>query len=518
MSVELPRLISDGMVLQRNAAARLWGKADEPVTVTLLGRQYRTVPDENGRWEIVLDGLEPGGPHELTINDITIHEVFIGDVWLCSGQSNMQMPMQRVKHMYPEEIHAPNLNIRQFTVPYRHEFKMPLDSLDGGCWLCASPRTINDFSAVGYFFAKRLQERYEIPVGLILSAYGGTPIHAWMSRGMLESFPGLLLEADRYADGRYMEKVQAENEKNKEKFFSEIDEKDPGLAEKWHMPDYDDSGWEERDLLLPWTGGGSVWLRRTIDVPPEIAGKPATLFLGTITDWDMAYVNGKAVGNTTYRYPPREYAVPSMPYGRCVIAVRVISKDGGWFTPGKQYLLTTDSGSFDLGGTWRFRRGARVAPAVPETFLHCKPTSLYNGMLAPLKRYTIKGAIWYQGESDGKNPEGYAEKFTALVKGWRTDWGYEFPFLFVELAHCAEGAGWDLIRRQQRQVLGIPRTAMAAAFDLGEENDPHPLGKQAIGDRLARCAMRVVYGETMPHSPFEVVGVWDKARSFGCQV
>lgn len=512
MSVRVPALISDGMVLQRNAAARLWGEADEPVTVTLTGRRYRTVPDENGRWEIVLDGLQPGGPYELTVNDITINEVFVGDVWLCSGQSNMQLPMQRVRHMYPEEIQAPNPNIRQFTVPCRCEFKMPLDSLEGGGWLGASPGTIKDFTAVGYFFAKRLQERYKVPVGLILSAYGGTPIHSWMGRDMLGSFPELIHEAERYADDGYPEKMKAENAKNEEKFFKGIYENDPGLVEKWYMPDYDDSGWEERDLFLPWSGSGSVWLRRTIDVPPEAAGKPATLFLGTITDYDMVYVNGEAVGETTYRYPPREYVVPSMPHGRCVIAIRVICKDGGCFTPGKQYLLTTDNGSFDLSGAWRFRRGARVAPAAPEILIQNKPTSLYNGMLAPLKRYTIKGAIWYQGESDDENPEGYAEKFAALVKGWRKDWGCEFPFLFVELTHYGEGKNWDLIRMQQRQSLAIPRTAMAAAFDLGEHNDPHPQGKQAVGDRLARCAMRVAYGETMPHSPFEVVGFWDRER------
>ncbi|MGE5614660.1 MAG: sialate O-acetylesterase [Bacillota bacterium] len=511
MVVQLPFLISDGMVLQRNAAVRLWGKADGPVTVEFLGRQYRTLPNENGRWEVVLNGLRPGGPYELAVNGITIHDVHIGDVWLCSGQSNMQMQMQRVRHMYPEEMQAPNSNIRQFTVPYRCEFKMPLEDLDGGGWICASPGTIKDFSAVGYFFAKRLQERYKVPIGLILSAYGGTPIHAWMSRGMLGSFPGLLHEADRCTDGEYLEKIQAENEKNMQRFFGEIDENDPGLAEKWHMPDYDDSGWEERELLLPWTGSGSVWLRRTIDIPPEIAGKPATLFLGTIKDWDMVYVNGEVVGNTAYRYPPREYIVPSLPRGRCVIAIRAICKDGGCFTPGKQYLITTDSGSLDLDGAWRFRRGARVAPAASEIFLHNKPTSLYNGMLAPLKRYTIKGVIWYQGESDDVNPESYAEKFAALVKGWRSDWGYEFPFLFVELAHWGEGTNWDLIRRQQRQSLSIPGTAMAAAFDLGEHNDLHPLGKQAIGDRLARCAMRAAYGETMPHSPFEIAGFWNKA-------
>ena len=506
MSVQLPLLLSDGMVLQRNAEVKLWGTADELVTVTFLGRQYHTTPDKDSNWEVVLRDLQPGGPHTLTINEITIRDVFVGDVWLCSGQSNMQIPMMRVRHMYPEELQNPNPNIRQFTVPQRFDFHTPKDCLEGGSWLGASPETIRGFSAIGYFFAKRLYERYQVPIGLLATGIGGTPIHAWMSRGALESFPELLREATRCADAAYVARVQTEDITRSEIFYKEIDNTDPGLTEKWYSPDYDDSGWEERDLLAPWAGTGSVWLRKTIEIPPELAGKPATLFLGTLIDWDTVYINGKAVGNTTYRYPPREYAVPSLPEGHCVITMRVISKDGGCFTPGKQYLLTTDAGSFTLRGAWRSHRGGQSTPPIPETFFHNKPTGLYNGMIAPLKRFAIKGAIWYQGESDDANPNRYAEKFTALVRGWRADWGYEFPFLIVELPHWEGGPGWDLLRQEQWLSLRVPKTAMAAAFDLGEHNDLHPQGKQVVGDRLARCAMRVAYGEQMPHSPFEIVG------------
>ena len=506
MSVKLPLLISDGMVLQRDTEVKLWGTADELVTVSFLGKEYGAAPDTQGHWSVVLRGLPPGGPHTLTVNDIAIHDVYVGDVYLCSGQSNMQFPMRRVKYMYPEELKNPNPNIRQFTVPQRFNFHAPQWDLDGGCWAGASPEAIENFSAVGYFFAKRLYERYQVPVGLLVSAIGGTPIHAWMSRGALEEFPDLLREAGLCADDAYVARVQAEDILNAGRFFDEIDKNDPGLHEKWYSPDYDDSGWEERSLLTPWTGTGSVWLRKTLSIPPELAGKPAVLFLGTIVDWDTVWVNGEIIGNTTYRYPPREYALPSLPEGRCVITVRVISKEGGCFTPGKQYLLTTGAGSFNLNGDWRFRRGGQGEPLEPETFFHYKPTGLYNGMLAPLKHFAIKGTIWYQGESDAANPSRYAEKFEALARSWRADWGYEFPFLFVELAHWSGGQEWGLLRREQWQSLRIPKTAMAAAFDLGEHNDLHPQNKQAVGDRLARCAMRVAYRETLPPSPFEIVG------------
>ncbi len=506
MSVQLPLLIASGMVLQRNAQIELWGTADEHVTVTFLEREYHAAPDALGRWTVTLNDLPPGGPYRLTINDVFLNDVYIGDVFLCSGQSNMQIPMRRVKHMYPEELQCPNTGIHQFTVPQRVNFHAPQNDLEGGGWVAASPETIDEFSAVGYFFAKRLYERYHVPVGLILSAIGGTPIHAWMSREALNGFPELLQEADLCSDDAYVARVQAGDASSTGRFFGQINQADPGLHEKWYAPEYDDSGWEKRPLLTPWTGTGSIWLRKTVEVPPALAGKKATLFLGTVIDWDTVYVNGEAVGGTTYRYPPREYAVPSLPGGRCVITIRVISKDGGCFTPGKQYLLTTEAGSFNLNGEWRFRRGGHGVPPEPETYFHYKPTGLFGGMIAPLKRYAIRAVLWYQGESDAGNPRRYAEKFSALVRTWRADWGYELPFLFVELPHWEGGPDWDLLRQQQWQSLGIPRTAMAAAFDLGEHNDLHPQNKQTVGDRLARCAMRVVYGEVLPPSPFEVVG------------
>lgn len=506
MSVKLPALISDGMVLQRNAEVKIWGSADEPVTVSFLGKEYHALPDPAGSWEITMSDLMPGGPYEMKINNISIRQVFIGDVWLCSGQSNMQIPIQRTRHMYPEELRVHNPYIRQFTVPIHYNFDAPEEALDGGCWVGASPEKITDFSAAAYFFAKRLFEQYHVPIGLILSASGGTNIHSWMSREALADFPELLRIADKCRDKEYVSAVQYEDKKDQEAFFNNIDSTDPGLTEEWYSTDYDDSSWEARELLSPWTGSGSVWLRKTLEIPSELAGKPATLFLGTMTDWDMVYVNGQSVGNTVYCYPPREYVIPSLPNGKCVITIRAISYNGGYFTPGKQYLLTTDEGSFNLNTTWKFRRGGYGDPPAPITFFEYKPVGLYNGMINPLKQYAIKGAIWYQGESDCEKPDRYCEKMKSLVRCWRQAWGYEFPFIFVELPHWGIGTDWDVLRREQWKALEIPNTAMAAAFDVGEHNDLHPQSKQPIGYRLARCAMRIAYGEKLEHSPFEIIG------------
>ena len=333
--------------------------------------------------------------------------------------SRNKIPMSRWPHV-PEEIESARI-----FASLRTQIMISTDPLTA--WTEGNglrhPRYHQGFLSSGLFLRKRLYERYQIPIGLILSAVGGTPIHAWMSRGALENFPDLIQEADLYADDGYVARIQAEEAKRWEIFYGGVDAADPGLAEKWYSPEYNDEAWEERDLLDPWPGTGSVWLRKTLRIPPGLAGKKATLFLGTLVDWDMVYVNGQAVGNTTYQYPPREYTIPSLPEGRCVIAIRVISKNGGRFTPGKQYLLVTDKGSFNLNGTWRFRRGAQASPPTPEVFLYYKPAGLYNGMIAPLKRFAVKGALWYQGEADADNPERYAEKFKTLVNAWRADWG-----------------------------------------------------------------------------------------------
>ena len=508
MSVELSLPFASGMVLQREMPIRLTGRADEDeaVTITFQGQRYRAEPDADGNWQAELPPLSVGGPFEMHVNELVLQDVYVGDVWLCSGQSNMQLTMARVRYMYPEAWEETVPAIRGLTVAQRTNFQEPCANVESGSWQGLAPDTVDGFSAVGLFFAKRLYRQYGVPIGLLQCAVGGTPIHAWMSRNSLEAFPDLLEIARHYEDAAYAAGLQEQESASISRFFEEIDATDAGLPQRWFSEDFDDSLWDERPLLTPWEGSGSVWLRKTLDIPEAMAGKPATLFLGTLKDWDCVYLGGEPIGNTTYRYPPREYGISALPAGRCTLAIRAISKEQGGFTPGKQYLLSTSAGCLNLNGLWRFHRGGIGTPHMTENPPHNQPTGLYHGMLAPLQAYPIRGALWYQGESDTGNPENYAQKLSAMILDWRKSWGYDFPFLFVELAHWAEGAHWHLLRGQQWEALAsTPGTAMAAGEDTGEFNDLHPQNKQIIGERLARCAMRLAYDEALPPSPFEMI-------------
>ncbi|MDR1000946.1 MAG: hypothetical protein LBL96_09155 [Clostridiales bacterium] len=509
MPLELPALVASGMVIQRDEPVTIWGKCDESVRLAFRGETYDATPDDNNEWSVQLNRQSVGGPFEMTINDVTLTEVYVGDVWLASGQSNMQMNMERCKYMYPEEMREVNPDIRQFLALPRYDYSTERTDPQGE-WKGVKPDTIGEFSAVAYFFAKRLQSKYytpiggKIPIGIILCAVGGTRVHAWMSKGSLADFPDLIAEADEYADMERVWDIIDHDNNESQKFFNMINEMDQGLAEQWYEPEYDDSEWESRDLLTPWEGTRSVWMRKTVDIPEDWDGKQATLFFGSVKDWDMAYVNGEFVGNTTYRWPPREYEIPKLQAGRCVITLRIISIEKGWCTPGKPYMLRTSSSAILLDGEWRFKAGDEVSPLEPATNFNYIATGLYNGMLKPLTRYRIKGAIWYQGESDALDPECYSGRFGKLVEQWRADWGYDFPFVFTELVHWEE-ENWDAVRKEQRNCLKLPNVAMVSADALGEYNDLHPINKQPIGDRLARCAMRIAYGDTMPISPFEIV-------------
>ncbi|MCB0598703.1 MAG: sialate O-acetylesterase [Phaeodactylibacter sp.] len=521
----LPKLISDGMVLQRDAEVKIWGWAapGEKVGVAFAGSTYSAPANDDGEWEIRLSGLSAGGPHQMVIissDTITINDVLVGDVWVCSGQSNMELSMQRASPLYEKEIaNAENPYIRYFEVPKVYDFKAPRHDLPGGKWLSPNRETILSFSAVAYFYALELYEQYGVPVGLINASLGGSPAEAWLSEEALKQFPEHWEEARRFKDDSLIARIQAEDGARIGKWHQTLDSLDVGYSDPenpWYEAGLNTTGWQEMIVPGYWADealgavNGVVWFSRAFQVPADAAGEPARLLMGRIVDADSVIVNGIYVGSTTYQYPPRRYNVPPgiLKAGKNVIAVRVVSNAGrGGFVPDKPYELITAGQTIDLKGAWRYRLGAKMDPLGSQTFIRWKPGGLYNAMIAPLLNYRIKGVIWYQGESNAGRPQEYKTLFPALIQNWRALWKQgDFPFLFVQLANFMEArsepceSDWAMLREAQLQTLSLPNTGMAVTIDIGEWNDIHPLNKKDVGKRLALAARKVAYEENVVHS------------------
>lgn len=539
--VRLPRIISDGMVLQRNDSARIWGWASphEPIRLIFLQHTYQTRADAEGRWQIRLRPAPAGGPYAMEIdgkNHITLHDIYIGDVWLCSGQSNMQLPMRRVEPRYAHliaQVHQPE--IRQFLVPMQMNFQRPDTDLSSGVWLPANDWTVLDFSATAYFFARALYEKYHVPIGLINASVGGTPIQAWMSRDALHDFPEELKIADHYADPQVVDSVIRKNWQHTVSWMDPAWQNDSG----WQAtpPWYEKLSPQAMQLWKPvrvpgfwnepqWSDFyGIVWLKKTFTIPAWLLARwkklhaPITLWMGRLVDADYTYLNGAFVGNITYQYPPRIYpvAVDLLKPGENEITVRLMHQSGmPWgFVPDKTYALVAGNDTIPLRGTWSYRVGVRMPAMQGQVFIQYQPTGLFNGMIAPLLPYTIRGAIWYQGESNTAHPENYADLFMHMIRDWREKWQEgDFPFLFVQLPNYGfptkapnQWSGWALLRAAQAEALQLPHTGMAVTIDIGEWNDVHPLDKKDVGDRLALAAEKVVFGVKNTSPGPECVGM-----------
>lgn len=519
MSLHLSSLYTDGMVLQRDKHITIHGQAaaGSTVTVTFLSETYGTKADSTGAWSVQIGPYPFGGPYIMELCEgqekIYIQDIYIGDVWLLAGQSNMELQMERVRHMYPEEMQADSYPIvRLFRSENQYALDAPKTVLAGGKWLAASVKTIAKFSAVGYFFAKRLYAHLGVPIGLISTAIGGTPIHTWMGKEMLNAFPAEQAESEKYANNQLVSDIQEKESAATTAYYDQLNERDIGLRENWASCDFTDTHWVEQKLDCPWDESmakpGVLWFRKTLNIPQALAGKPATVFLGTIVDADTLYVNGIPVGTTPYRYPPREYQIPALPKGQCLLTLRVLNLYGkGEITPQKFHMLTCGSFSYDLNTAWRFCRGTFAKAYQQETNFANKPTAYFNGMIAPLSRFPIKGMLWYQGESDADNPQHYQEKFSALLQGWRALFGEKFPVIYAQLPlyNRTYGVDWNLMRREQTKCLKNKNIAMIYTADIGDYTDLHPHNKQAVGDRFARAALRIAYHKDLPSSPFELL-------------
>ncbi|HXL57193.1 MAG TPA: sialate O-acetylesterase, partial [Chitinophagaceae bacterium] len=490
--VKLPRLISDSMILQRDTKVNIWGWAaiDEKVTINFHNKAYSVIAGKDGRWMITLSPMKAGGPYDMEINasnHIILKNILMGDVWVCSGQSNMELPMERLKDKYPEIIAAANNpNIRQFNVSTRYFFKSSQEDLKSGSWETAEPASVLHFTGVGYFFAKALYEKYHVPVGLIKSAAGGTGPEAWLSEDALKEFPVYFNRLEKLKNDAYVDSIKKSDNAITNAWYNNIWQQDKGLHEekKWFDTSYDASSWQTMQVPGYWEEAGLknthgvVWFRKETNVPKSMTGKPARLFLGNIIDRDSAYINGTFVGSTGYQYPPRKYNIPSnlLLKGKNIIVVRIINYAGsGGFYKDKPYRLFTSNDTIDLKGAWQYKLGVASDTIPASTTFEYMPEGLFNAMIAPLVNYSIKGVIWYQGEaSTGKALE-YQKLFPALIKNWQQQWKQgNFPFLYVQLANYMQSkeqpseSEWAELREAQLKTLAVPNTAMVVTIDIGE--------------------------------------------------
>ncbi len=534
-TVRLPALVGSHMVLQRARALPLWGWAapGEKVTVTFRGKTYPAAPGPNGRWQATLPPTPAGGPYTLTVkgrNTLVLADVLVGDVWLASGQSNMQFKVKDMQVKGPrgpyeparsaeEEIAAASFpNIRLFTVSQTVAYR-PQTELTGTGWRACSPATVPDFSAVAYFFGRDLYQQYKVPLGLIADSWGGTPAEAWMSAEGLRRFPEFRAQVDDFSRRTTgLADDQRAFEDQQRTFMQTLTAHDKGYlpgGKTWAAPDFDAHAWPTLNLpaaleTAPSLANydGVVWFRKEIDLTAADAGRPLTLSLGPVDDNDSTWFNGVRVGGTTGYATPRAYAVPAalVRLGRNVIVVRVVdtSGEGGITGAADALRLTTATRTVPLAGPWQYQVGIdpKDFPMPPAaSSVQNSPTVLYNSMIAPLLPLAIKGVIWYQGESNAGRAEQYRTLFPALITDWRTHLGYQFPFLFVQLANFTRPlpepaeSDWAELREAQAGALRLPRTGMATAIDVGNPDNIHPHNKAEVGRRLALVARHLVYGE-----------------------
>lgn len=522
--MKLAGLFKDHMVVQQGRPFAVWGWAEAygTVTVNLAGHRATAVAGSDGAWRVTLPALPPGGTYELNATgdggSVTVRDVLAGEVWICSGQSNMEWQVVQSKDAAMEIASADDPLLRMFTVPHTMEFE-PAEDIKGE-WAASSPQTAGQFSGVGYFFARMLRRRLGIPVGMIHTSWGGTTAEAWTSRQALESHPELaplLKPVDQVCADPACDILAWQQKWNvqRNRLMSEPSEE----SRNWAQPGCDQRDWLEMNLPASWQGNGIMtngvfWFRIAVDVPASWVGKALTLRIGAVDKSDITYFNGAEVGRMLYSEnmdswrTPRCYPVPAhlVRPGRNVIAVRVFSHIyfGGLGGPAPEMCLTSGEGeSIPLAGVWHYKIEEDHGDFSEDRILgNPLPTTLFNAMVHPLIPGAIRGAIWYQGESNVGRAAQYRTLFQVMIRDWRARWGQgDFPFYFVQLAnHTARhdeprDSAWADLREAQTAALALPNTGMAVTIDVGEADDIHPNNKQDVGERLACWALVDTYGQ-----------------------
>lgn len=547
--VSMPQLFQSGMVLQRGKQIPVWGKAEpgELVTVRFNKKQYATTADLDGHWRINLPKMKAGGPYTMTVGDLVLTNILIGDVWLLSGQSNIDVTIERVYPQYTKDIDSyENADIRLFRVQNDTDAHGVKDDIKPTSinWKPVNKENAWLFSAVGYFLGRRMFEQNGVPQGIIVNSWGGTPIEAWISAdSLIQDYPMLVKRAQFFQNDDYV-KAQAQANMQAERQWQDIlSKQDPGMSENWTATDYDDSQWQtvsqwdSQWAMSPTTHRpvvGTIWLRQHFTIDKAHAGKPARLLLGTLFDQDITFLNGKEIGHTYYQYPPRRYDIPEglLREGDNVITVRFINKYGmAHFIPEKPYMLAFGDDRMSqnpmptdvipLSEQWKVCLGTEM-PSCPsgDISLQNIPTTLYNAVLHPLAPYALSGVVWYQGESNTGNPAPYADYLKKLMGCWRDSWkDQKMPFVIVQLANydgrqqtgfpqpivpqtMPVNSGWAQLREAQRTAAETdPRAELAVINDLGETVDIHPLRKKEVAERVGLCFDRLLYNNKVKLSP-----------------
>ena len=510
--VRLPQLFGEHMVLQRQQAIPVWGWAQpgEQVRVQLHRQSVAATADAQGRWRVLLKPEAAGGPYTLVVqgeNRITLKDVVLGDLWLASGQSNMEWSVAQSAHAESEIAHSKLPLIRHIQVPRAVAFQAQEDVAQTP-WKVASPANTGEFSAAAYFFARKLLRETGVPIGIVNASWGGTNVETWISQSALATSPDFQMEAlpsdARAARLRYANHMDAVVQAWQHSAL------DGSGASQWKKPDYDDQNWVTLNAPQYWEEqglpefDGVVWYRRDIYLNDAQLAQAAVLELGTVDDCDETYVNGKRVGDTCQWDAPRRYAVPAglLHPGRNVIAVRVTDNGGGGGFYGEAAAMKLRLGdeALALSGLWKARVESYLDKGEPAP--NDLPTLLFNAMVNPLTGFPLKGVIWYQGESNVPRAQQYAQTFPLLIKDWRVQWRQPaLPFYFVQLAsylplekNSLKGSDWAELRDAQSRTLKLAATGMVVATDIGDAHSIHPLNKQDVGLRLARLALKNDYG------------------------
>ena len=513
--LRMPSFFSNGMVVQRGEKIPVWGWATpgSTVEVRLAGNTRRTKVGTDGRWTIQMPKMKAGGPYSLEAksgdSQISLANVLVGDVFLCSGQSNMELPVRRCMDKVGDKVKSyTNHDIRYMKVPHQYNYVRPNEDMRTSPWQDITPENCGEVSAICYFMARSLQEKYRVPIGIINSSVGGTRVEAWTPRDVLSRFDGYAeeLKKSKYNNVNWPDSVrQAENAAGA-RWEREMAGKD-SILQAWSRPDFSFDSWQTIDMFSDWSKGnnGSYWFRTTVDLPESCEGKEAVLRFGAIKDADSIFVNGCFTGNTTYQYPPRVYKVKGgvLKSGTNEIVVHLMSQNGRpGFTNGKLYQMEVDGDVFPLSHTLQMAVGCTMPPKPTSTYFVDGNTGLYNAMIAPLGKLPFRGMLWYQGESNMGNTGNYCEHLSAMVDAWRKQFGREFPVVIVQLpgymGHHEQPfeSGWTQIRHQQYLASSaISHAALVPTLDSGEAVDIHPQDKDVAGHRAALQMMRMVYGE-----------------------